>query len=477
MHELDEELLAWLLRHLRAQRAAVFFRRRDQVKVRSCFGFENDPPQAVEVLASRTIFSEHGHQQKTELCIPLKNDEGRVVGALFVDHPLEPQGFSQEEIRFCFRCARWWELRRLGRATSAKPEFLVEEVAEKVEAGLVSERPSRLSQPLVFFRSLATMVGSGISLFAALEFLEASFIGGDRKVCGELAQQVSQGARLSQAMSGRFESHLVGLIRVAERTGALVGALEMAAEHVERNQRLRAHLKSTLTYPLLLATGALIMLLVAPAWLLEGHLVMLRQSGTALPWATQVLAGWSAFCRSPLLLPVLVLSGMTAWQTLRRPDVRRAFRRRARYWPGVGKVVRLYASVRFARTLSIGLKAGLNVLEALPLCGQTSGDPEIEELVEEARERLMAGQTLSGSLDVGGVFERGFLQLVAVGESSGRTPQMLEYCADFDERELNLALEQMLTLLEPLLLLGIGVFTAFVLVATMQPTLTLISSF
>lgn len=336
----------------------------------------------------------------------------------------------------------------------------------------------KLERPAVFFRSLATMVGAGIPLISALHLMsESSQTEDDRALADQAATRIAQGWTLSAAcyeFPRVFTPYMIGLIRMGEKTGALPQVLNTIATHLEKNEAMQLKLRSAITYPLILSAGALLMLIVGPPFLLEGQLTMLRQSGQALPALTQALVVWTAICRSPLTWMLVAAGGATALWASRVPAYQRYWAWRFYSAPLISKYTTLSSCCRFARALKLALQVGLPILEALPLSAEATGNPALRTRIGTSYEELAEGASLRSSLEMILFFPTTFCALVEVGEEAGKLPDMLSLGADFAEMELDLALRAATTLIEPILLLVMGVFTALVLVATLQPTLSLL---
>lgn len=333
---------------------------------------------------------------------------------------------------------------------------------------------------LIFFRSLAVMLNAGIPLHEGVRLLSTSTASEDAaEVYKRIGDRLAQGMRFSDALALHprvFDRYLVGLIKVGESSGTLARILVLIADGLEKSWALRGKLQASLTYPCILVAACLLIVMVAPSWLLEGHLRMLRESGVALPFSTRVLMLWSKVLQPPVVLALLVAGGLALkWLSSQDKLVERLIRR-MESTPVLGRILRLAACARFSRALAVALRAGVGILEALKLSAQATGNKAVEEEAEWMCGYIMNGASLGEAFTGTDFFLPGFAGLVEGGEAVGKTPVVLELGARFYELELELAIASFTTLLEPLLLLLIGIITACLLTAVLQPTLSLLQS-
>lgn len=333
---------------------------------------------------------------------------------------------------------------------------------------------------VVFFRSISIMLNAGIGVHHALRVLAGS---SENPRVGAtyyaISEQLARGRGLSDAMSAypqSFNRYQVSLIRVGEKSGSLTRVLESLANQLEKSWTLRKKLMAGLTYPGLLILACALLLLLAPSVLLEGHLRMLTESGVAIPPSTRILLFWSNLVRPSTLFLASLAGAPLVWKLWRSDAFWKRFHEVTRRLPYVGHILRQASTARFARSLALSLRAGVDLLEALRLSAAASGDSELVEAATSAGRSIINGGTLGESLKATHYFLPSFPVLIASGELVGRTDAMLDLGAGFCEQELDLALAALSTLLEPILLLAIGLLTAFMLVAVLQPMLSFLQA-
>ncbi len=337
-----------------------------------------------------------------------------------------------------------------------------------------------MKDEVIFFRSLAVMFNAGLSLHECLRLLANSCDTPETAaVYQALGERVERGLSFSDALSCQplqFSRYQVSLVRVGERSGALARVLSLLADQLEKTWALRKKLSSSLTYPGVLIICCLTMLVLAPSFLLDGHLRMLTSSGVALPWSTRLLLFWTEVL-SPLhmLLGAAILVPLT-WKVWQHAHIRNEVQAAASRLPGLGRILKLSSSARFARSLAVSMRAGVNLLEGMSLAAAACEDKQLEDAVALAGRSVENGSTLGEGLLDTGYFLIGFPELIQSGEVIGRADALLELGADLYEQEIDLALDTLSTLLEPLLLLLIGILTAFMLTAVLQPTLGILQA-
>ncbi len=336
----------------------------------------------------------------------------------------------------------------------------------------------------VFLRSLALLVVAGIRLDRALTLLgqhsECRIIS---QVAHRLAHQVSQGNSLSCAFSKQgqaFSEIQVRMLSVGERTGTLHLVLANLADYEETRRATLLKVKAALTYPALLMIFSTLLLLILPPYMFGGLFAMLESASTSPPLLTQVVIGTSKALGSPWLWSALAgigVLGYGVWLRHREnPQLRLRVAQAVLGLPVLGPLARNLATVRFARALEIQLKMGESPLLGLPLAAAASGNPVLQGLAKSAVESLKQGSSLTESLKATNFFPRTLTDMLTAGEESGRVPELLERTAALYESELDLAIERSTALLEPLIMLVMGVIVGLMVVATMLPMMTLIQS-
>ena len=342
-------------------------------------------------------------------------------------------------------------------------------------ADQASAGPGRGAAPQIIevTRALAALLPAGLPLARALA-ASAHLVGG--RTAGVLADvqgAVERGDALADALGrhpAAFSPFYIGVVRAGERAGDLDGAFARLATQLEREAQLRSRLVSAAIYPaILLGVGGIavvvLLLFVIPrfAELLEGAGAQLPASTAALLWIAQAAGrGWP-FLVAALGLGATVAAG--AWQSAAGRGVRARLLLAS---PGLGALRRGQLGARSARLLSVLLKGGAPLLAALDDAAATIGDPVARAELERVRARVREGASLQAALAESTVYPPVLRQLVGVGEESGRLEQFLAKAADLFEERSERAVQRLVALLEPALIVAFGLVVGFIALALFQ---------
>jgi len=317
-----------------------------------------------------------------------------------------------------------------------------------------------------FIRELACLVRAGLALDGALQAIAgASHEPFARRLAERLREDVRAGHALSEALAARegaFDAFHVGMVRAAEASGKLHAGLERLAEHEERQALVRERLASALVYPALLASVAGGSLLLILAYVVPQFRAMFADAGQALPLPTQVVIDTATFLRDQawLLAAGLAVALLAAQRYVATPGGRYRRDSFALRLPLAGTLVRAAQMARFSRALAALLGSGVPLLAALPIVKELLSNRVLADALDLAADALRSGGGLAAPLASTGLFPALGLQMIGVGEQTGRLEEMLDSVAQLYEREVGAALERMLAVLEPALIVGMGALIA-----------------
>ncbi len=326
-------------------------------------------------------------------------------------------------------------------------------------------------------RQLAVLVGAGIPLVEALTAL-VDQVEHERlkRVLGDVKQRVNEGAALADALAAHprvFSTLYVNMIRAGEHSGALEVVLVRLSDFTESQARLRSKILGTMTYPIAMVGIGSVIVGILFSVVIPKITKIFEDTQAALPWNTRALIAFSSFVHgywwALAALAALAIWGFLRW---RRTPAGRARWDRAvlRTWV-FGPLIRQIAIGRFARTLSTLLKSGVPLLTAMDIVKNIVGNTRLAEVIEQAREAIKEGESIAAPLKRSGEFPPLVYHMVAIGERSGALEEMLGNVADAYEDQVETTVGALTSLLEPLMIVGMGVVVAFIVFSVLMPIL------
>jgi general secretion pathway protein F len=327
-------------------------------------------------------------------------------------------------------------------------------------------------------REIATLLRAGLPLDRALEVV-INLAANDEvaEILSEIRQDVRGGSSLYgalEAQKGVFSRFYLNMIRAGEAGGALEVVMVRLTEFMERAKELRETVKSALVYPAILVVVAVLSVVVLLIFVVPQFTQMFEESGKALPLATQIViaageffkAWWWALLGGGLALFVLFRRQMAD------PDSRYRWDERFLALPLVGDLLAKIEMTRFARTLGTLLDNGVSLLSALSIVKETMSNSVMAERLDEVATKLREGKGLGAPLMEAEVFPRLGVHMVMVGEETGRLSEMLIQVADVFDREVQTAVKRTLSLLEPALILGLGLVIGAIIMSILVAILS-----
>ena len=337
------------------------------------------------------------------------------------------------------------------------------------------EKGVDLKSLAVASRQLSTMISSGLPLLRALHILADQTENKKLKsILGQVANDVEVGGSFSEALAKHpldFPPIMISMIRAGEVGGFLEGALDALAINFEKDAKLRATIKSAMTYPVAVLVLSLVAVIIMLTFIVPIFKAMFEGLGSSLPAPTQILVNLSEnmFWVVPTLI-VLLIVGMLWWKQNKNTEaVRKRIDPLKLKAPVFGALVKKIAVARFTRNFANMIGAGVPILQALSVIGATSGNYVIEAATKRVSESVRNGQSLSKPLAEELVFPPMVVQMMAVGEDSGSLETMLTKIADFYDDEVQAMTEALTSLIEPLLIAFLGVVIGGMVVALYMP--------
>jgi type IV pilus assembly protein PilC len=327
----------------------------------------------------------------------------------------------------------------------------------------------------IFTRQFATMIDAGLPLVQCLDILgmqqeNQAF----KTVILKVKEDVESGSTFADALSKFpkvFDELFVNLVAAGEVGGILDTILSRLAAHIEKAMRLAKKIKGAMVYPSTIVAVAVIVTVVLLLYVIPIFGKMFEDFGQALPAPTQFVLGLSAFTRKYFLLMIAAVGGLVAALRWYRSleSGRRSTDALLLRLPIVGSLLQRIAVARFSRTLGTMVSSGVPILDSMDIVAKSAGNKIIEEAIVRARMSISEGKTIADPLAEAKVFPVMVTQMVAVGEATGALDTMLNKIADFYDEEVDAAVDALTSLLEPMLMIFLGVVIGGLVIAMYLP--------
>lgn len=320
-------------------------------------------------------------------------------------------------------------------------------------------------------RELATLLEAGLTLDRSLQILiDLSDAEEKTQLLGSLQEAVRGGAVFSDALERHqdvFPKLYVNMVRAGEASGALDAVLSRLADYLEQTQELRETVKSALVYPSILVVVAALSLVVLLMFVVPQFKQLFADLGAALPLPTQIVIGIGDTFRSYwwVLAALIASAAALVARAMQNPRLRYQWDVRVLRAPLFGDLLWKLETARFSHTLATLLKNGLPLLSALTLSKEVVGNRRVAELLAETAEELKHGKGLAAPMMARDALPKLALQMIKVGEESGSLDAMLGKVAGVYDQESRATVQRMLTLLEPILIIGLGVIIAAIIMS------------
>jgi type IV pilus assembly protein PilC len=338
---------------------------------------------------------------------------------------------------------------------------------------------------VMFTRQLSAMIGAGVPLIRSLSSLSSHSESPSLKnVLTSVIKDVEGGSSFGDALQKHpkvFNDIYVNMVKAGETAGILDDILKRLAAQQEKNTTMRKKIKAAMTYPVVLMAITFIaffglMIFVIPQ--IGGVLVDLGGPGTKLPGLTLGMLAISHFLTQNwfIIIPVIIGIVVGVRHYIGTKDGRRNFHRFALKVPAVKTIVIKVAVARFARTFSALMGAGVNVLEALDVTSRALGNVIFEEALQDAAKQVKNGKSLSSIIEKNPLFPSIVSSMLAVGEETGQTDTVLVKVAEFYEEEVDVAIDSMSSIIEPVMIVIMGTMVGLIAASVMIPIASLSTS-
>ena len=315
---------------------------------------------------------------------------------------------------------------------------------------------------IIFARQFSTMIDAGLPIIQCLDILHSQQDNKTFKnVMKTIKESVESGTTLAESLKKfpkQFDNLFVNMIAAGEAGGILDTILRRLAAYMEKMAKLKSKVKGAMTYPVATMVIAIIVLAVILVFVIPVFQQMFADFGSALPVPTQIVVNLSEFVKHYAIHSVVAIAlFIFAFRRLYKTNKgREAVDSILLKLPLFGILIRKVAVAKFTRTMGTMLASGVAILEALDIVAKTAGNKTIEKAIYAVRSAISEGRTMADPLTESGVFPSMVCQMIAVGESTGALDAMLSKIADFYDEEVDQAVENLTSLIEPFMLVFLG---------------------
>ena len=328
----------------------------------------------------------------------------------------------------------------------------------------------------IFSRQFATMIEAGLNIVASLVILEEQtddvYLA---EIIAEIRADVEGGLLLSQAMARHpkvFSELYVSMVQAGEASGMLDNVLDRVADQIKKETKLKRRVKGAMVYPTVVFTFATLVLVAMLMFIVPIFARIFTELGGQLPFLTRVVVGASDLLRQRWYI-IFPLVGFMVWGTLRYKKSESGRRKwdqiKLRIPLKIGDVVLKVTMARLLRTLATLVAAGVDIIKALEISGSTAGNWLVEKALTEARIKVQEGVPIAEPLTNDPLFPPMVSQMVRIGEETGELEKMLSKIADFYEDEVDSAIQSLTSIIEPIMMIGVGMMVGIIIIAMYLP--------
>ncbi|MDP2210682.1 MAG: type II secretion system F family protein [Candidatus Aquicultor sp.] len=333
----------------------------------------------------------------------------------------------------------------------------------------------------IFSRQFATMINAGLSLTRCLNILaEQTESKALKKVIASVLEDVERGKALSDAMAkhtSTFPPIFINLVRAGETGGVLDVVLMRVADHFEKEASIKSKIKSAMAYPAAMFTFSMAITFVLITFIVPLFVAMFEDMGGNLPLPTKVLLTLSNFIRSSwfIIIPVIIAAIYLLRVYSKTEKGRENIDNLKLHLPIAGVLVRKMSISRFTRTFGTLLSSGVPILVALDIVAESAGNAIVSAAVKRTRISIKEGETIAKPLAEDKVFPPMVVQMIAIGEETGALDSMLSKIADFYDEEVSNMVDALTSIIEPLMIIVMGLIIGGIIVALYMPMFQIIT--
>lgn len=331
----------------------------------------------------------------------------------------------------------------------------------------------RINSLVVFTYQLSAMLSAGVNLIDALRMMQSKAANDkERRIYRNLYEEVQKGNSLSSAMMdqrGAFDHMLISMVKSGESSGSVDEVLVTMADQYEREKKINQKLKTASIYPLVLFVVSIIVVLILVTFVLPGIIGSFPEA--EVPLLTKILMKLSDFVIEKwyLLLAIVFVFGFSLYVALNTHASRLAIDKALLRIPKVGGMLRTVYSARCARSFASLYGHGVPALEMIELTGKVLGNTYLEDAFDQVYINVSRGELISTSIDQVGEFDPMLSAMINVGEETGDLETILDKTADYFDQESESALTRLVSLIEPLMIIWMGIIIGLIVISILQP--------
>jgi type IV pilus assembly protein PilC len=331
----------------------------------------------------------------------------------------------------------------------------------------------KIKHLVIFSRQMATMISAGIPIIQALDMLQSKAENKrSKEVFRNVFEEVQKGNSISDAMMsqhGAFPDLLTNMVRAGELGGTLDKSLMRMSSHFEKEAKLSSKVRSASIYPAILAFISVFVVLLLVTFVLPTITAMFDQS--KMPWTTKIILGFSHFLINNWLGIILFLFfAIVGFRfALKIHSVRVFVDKMKLRLPIIGKLNKTVYSARCARAFASLYSSGVQTLDMIETTGRVLNNAFLEEKFESVLEAVSRGELISKAIEATGEFEQMLSSMIFIGEESGSLGDILNSTADYFDDEADSAIQRMISMIEPIMIIVLGIIIGFIVVSIIQP--------
>ena len=358
----------------------------------------------------------------------------------------------------------------------------VRQAPKSVSLGGMFKGGVKTRDVVIFTRQFATMINAGLPLVQALDILAQQT---ENKVLADVTRQVVYDVESGQTLADALRKHpkafsdlYVNMVAAGEAGGILDTILQRLAEFLEKNDAIIRKVKGAMVYPGVIMTVAVVAVAVLLIFVIPTFQTMFASVALELPLPTRIVIGMSKILTS-YWWAILGVIGLTIFginRYYKTPTGRLQIDSLLLKFPVLGDVLRKSAVSRFTRTLGTLVSSGVSILDGLEITARTAGNMVIHNAVMESRQSIAGGDTIAAPLQRSKVFPPMVISMIAVGEQTGGLDEMLSKIADFYDEEVDAAVSTLLSLMEPVMIVVLGVIVGGMVVAMYLPIFDMVNA-